>query len=99
MKKNKTAELFLVLLILIVMSAGILILQNGMEKLQSVEQESVYVPETRDLYNNYGLKNDQSLSTTKILETQDQRWCRVEYWYYRTYSIYNRTALYCPDNE
>ena len=54
------------------MSAGILILQNGMEKLQSVEQESVYVPETRDLYNNYGLKNDQSLSKTKILETQDQ---------------------------
>ena len=37
MKKNKTAELFLVLLILLVMSAGILILQNGMEKLQSVE--------------------------------------------------------------
>ena len=72
MKKNKTAELFLVLLILIVMSVGILILQNGMEKLQSVEQESVYVPETRDLYNNYGLKNDQSLSITKILETQDQ---------------------------
>ena len=72
MKKNKTAELFLVLLILIVMSAGILILQNGMEKLQSVEQQSVYVPETRDLYNNYGLKNDQSLSKTKILETQDQ---------------------------
>ena len=72
MKKNKTAELFLALLILIVMSAGILILQNGMEKLQSVKQESVYVPETRDLYNNYGLKNDQSLSKTKILETQDQ---------------------------
>ena len=72
MKKNKTAEVFLVLLILIVMSAGILILQNGMEKLQSVKQESVYVPETRDLYNNYGLKNDQSLSKTKILETQDQ---------------------------
>ena len=72
MKKNKTAELFLVLLILIVMSAGILILQNGMEKLQSVEQQSVYVPETRDLYNNYGLKNNQSLSKTKILETQDQ---------------------------
>ena len=72
MKKNKTAELFLVLLILIVMSAGILILQNGMEKLQSVEQQSVYVPETRDLYNNYGLKNNQSLSNTKILETQDQ---------------------------
>ena len=40
MKKNKTAELFLALLILIVMSAGILILQNGMEKLQSVKQES-----------------------------------------------------------
>ena len=72
MKKNKTAELFLVLLVLIVMSAGILILQNGMEKLQNVEQQSVYVPETRDLYNNYGLKNDQSLSNTKILETQDQ---------------------------
>lgn len=72
MKKNKTAELFLVLLILIVMSAGILILQNGMEKLQNVKQQSVYVPETRDLYNNYGLKNDQSLSKTKILETQDQ---------------------------
>ncbi len=72
MKKNKTAELFLVLLVLIVMSAGILILQNGMEKLQSARQESVYVPETRDLYNNYGLKNDQSLSKTKILETQDQ---------------------------
>ena len=72
MKKNKTAELFLVLLILIVMSAGILILQNGMEKLQSVKQESVYVPERRDLYNHYGLKNDQSLSKTKILETQDQ---------------------------
>ena len=72
MKKNKTAELFLVLLILIVMSAGILILQNGMEKLQNVKQQSVYVPETRDLYNNYGLKNDQSLSKNKILETQDQ---------------------------
>lgn len=72
MKKNKTAELFLVLLVLIVMSAGILILQNGMEKLQSVEQQSVYVPEARDLYNNYGLKNNQSLSKTKILETQDQ---------------------------
>ena len=72
MKKNKTAELFLVLLVLIVMSAGILILQNGMEKLQSVKQESVYVPEKRDLYNNYGLQNDQSLSKTKILETQDQ---------------------------
>lgn len=72
MKKNKTAELFLVLLILIVMSAGILILQNGMEKLQSVEQQSVYVPETRDLYNNFGLKSDQTLSKTKILETQDQ---------------------------
>ena len=72
MKKNKTAELFLVLLVLIVMSAGILILQNGMEKLQNVKQQSVYVPETRDLYNNYGLKNDQSLSKTKILETQDQ---------------------------
>lgn len=72
MKKNKTAELFLVLLVLIVMSAGILILQNGMEKLQNVKQQSVYVPETRDLYNNYGLKNGQSLSKTKILETQDQ---------------------------
>lgn len=56
MKKNKTAEVFLVLLILIVMSAGILILQKGMEKLQNVKQESVYVPETRNLYNNYGLK-------------------------------------------
>ena len=72
MKKNKTAELFLVLLILAVMSVGIFILQNGMEKLQNVKQQSVYVPETRDLYNNYGLKNDQSLSKTKILETQDQ---------------------------
>ena len=72
MKKNKTAELFLVLLILIVMSAGILILQNGMEKLQNVKQQSVYVPEKRDLYNNYGLKNNQSLSKTRILETQDQ---------------------------
>ena len=72
MKKNKTAELFLVLLILTVMSVGIFILQNGMEKLQNVKQQSVYVPETRDLYNNYGLKNDQSLSKTKILETQDQ---------------------------
>ena len=72
MKKNKTAELFLVLLILAVMSVGIFILQNGMEKLQNVKRKSVYVPETRDLYNNYGLKNDQSLSKTKILETQDQ---------------------------
>ena len=72
MKKNKTAELLLVLFILIVMSSGILILQNGMEKLQNVKQQSVYVPEKRDLYNNYGLKNDQSLSKTKILETQDQ---------------------------
>lgn len=56
MKKNKTAELFLVLLILTVMSVGVFILQNGMEKLQNVKQQSVYVPETRDLYNNYGLK-------------------------------------------
>lgn len=72
MKKNKTAELFLVLLVLIVMSAGILILQNGMEKLQRVQQQSVYVPEIRDLYNEYGLKNGQSLSKNKILETQDQ---------------------------
>lgn len=72
MKKNKTAKLFLAVLILIVMSAGILIIQNGMGKLQSTRQQSVYVPETRDLYNNYGLKNDQSLSKTKILETQDQ---------------------------
>lgn len=72
MKKNRTAELFLVLLILIIMSSGILILQNGMEKLQNVKQQSVYVPEKRDLYNNYGLKNDQSLSKIKILETQDQ---------------------------
>lgn len=72
MKKNKTTELFFVLLILIIMSSGILILQNGMEKLQNVKQQSVYVPEARDLYNNYGLKNDQSLSKTKILETQDQ---------------------------
>ena len=37
MKKNKTAELFLVLLILAVMSVGIFILQNGMEKLQKLE--------------------------------------------------------------
>ena len=72
MKKNKTAELLFVLFILIVMSSGILILQNGMEKLQNVKQQSVYVPEKRDLYNNYGLKNDQSLSKIKILETQDQ---------------------------
>ena len=72
MKKNKTAELFLVLLILTVMSVGVFILQNGMEKLQNVKQQSVYVPEKRDLYNNYGLKNDQSLSKIKILETQDQ---------------------------
>lgn len=72
MKKNKTAELFIVLLVLIVMSAGIVILQNGMEKLQSAQQQSVYVPEERDLYNNYGLKNNQSLSKNKILETQDQ---------------------------
>lgn len=56
MKKNKTAELFLVLLILAVMSVGIFILQNGMEKLRNVKRQSVYVPETRDLYNNYGLK-------------------------------------------
>ena len=72
MKKNKTAELFFVLFILAVMSVGIFILQNGMEKLQNVKQQSVYIPETRDLYNNYGLKNDQSLSKTRILETQDQ---------------------------
>lgn len=60
MKKNKTAEVFLVLLILIVMSAGILILQKGMEKLQNVKQESVYVPETRNLYNNYAIKLDMN---------------------------------------
>ena len=42
MKKNKTAELFLVLLILTVMSVGVFILQNGMEKLQNVKQQSVY---------------------------------------------------------
>lgn len=72
MKKNKTAELFLVLLILTVMSVGICILQNGMEKLQNAKQQSAYVPETRDLYNDYGLKNNQYLSKTKILETQDQ---------------------------
>lgn len=72
MKKNKTAELFLVLLILAVMSVGICILQNGMEKLQSAKQQNAYVPETRDLYNDYGLKNNQYLSKTKILETQDQ---------------------------
>lgn len=72
MKKNKTAELFLVLLILTVMSVGICILQNGMEKLQNAKQQSAYVPETRDLYNDYGLKNNQSLSKIKILETQDQ---------------------------
>ena len=52
MKKNKTAELFFVLFILAVMSVGIFILQNGMEKLQNVKRQSVYVPETRDLYNN-----------------------------------------------
>ena len=72
MKKNKTSELVLVLLILTVMSVGICILQNGMEKLQNAKQQSVYVPETRDLYNDYGLKNNQSLSKTKILETQEQ---------------------------
>ena len=65
MKKNKTAELFLVLLILTVMSVGVFILQNGMGKLQNVKQQSVYVPETRDLYNNYGLNNNQSLSKYK----------------------------------
>ena len=72
MKKNKTAELLLVFITLIIMSAGILILQNEMEKLQRVQQQSVYVPEERDLYNDAGLKNGQSLSKNKILETQDQ---------------------------
>ena len=43
LKKNKTAELFLVLLILIVMSVGILILQNGMEKLQNVKPEIMLI--------------------------------------------------------
>ena len=59
MKKNKTAELFFVLFILAVMSVGIFILQNGMEKLQNVKRQSVYGPKTRELYNNYRLKNDQ----------------------------------------
>lgn len=72
MKNEKTWKMFIVLLLMIVLSAVTVIVQGGLEKLQHDRQESIYYPEKRDLYNNYGLPNGESLSDKKLAE--DDRW-------------------------
>ena len=72
MKKYKTIKLSLVLILFLITGLGTLIMQNELERIRNDKKEDVYVPETRDLYNSYGLKNDQILSSTKILENQEQ---------------------------
>ena len=72
MKKSKILQLFLVLFVLLLLGMGTLILQNQMEQVQNVKKEQIYYPETRDLYNGFGLKDNKTLSTKKLLEDAKQ---------------------------
>ena len=49
-----------------------MILQNGLEKLQRLPEEKVYYPETRDLYNGFGLRGKRKLSGQILVESEEQ---------------------------
>lgn len=56
-------------LVLLVLGIVLALAQNGLEKLLNSSGEDAYQSERRDLYNEYGLTDNKSLSTAKLLET------------------------------
>lgn len=70
MKKDRgRIYLILAFFVLLIVGIGLALAQSGLEKLLNSSGSEAYKDEKRDLYNNYGLTDNQSLSTTKILET------------------------------
>ena len=70
MKKDRgRIYLILAFFVLLIIGIGLAFAQSGLEKLLNSSGSDSYKDETRDLYNRYGLEDNQSLSTTKILET------------------------------
>lgn len=72
MKLGKTAKLLLLFLLLLGLGGFLVILQNGLEKLQRLPEEKVYYPETRDLYNGFGLPGKRRLSGQILVESKEQ---------------------------
>ena len=72
MKLGKTAKLLLLFLLLLGLGGFLVILQNGLEKLQRLPEEKVYYPETRDLYNGFGLLGKRRLSGQILMENEEQ---------------------------
>lgn len=72
MKLDKTAKLLLLFLLLLGFGGFLVILQNGLEKLQRLPEEKVYYPETRDLYNGFGLRGKRRLSGQILVESEEQ---------------------------
>lgn len=72
MKLGKTAKLLLLFLLLLGFGGFLVILQNGLEKLQRLPEEKVYYPETRDLYNGFGLRGKRRLSGQILVESEEQ---------------------------
>ena len=72
MKLGKTAKLLLLFLLLLGFGGFLVILQNGLERLQRLPEEKVYYPETRDLYNGFGLRGKRRLSGQILVESKEQ---------------------------
>ena len=72
MKLGKTAKLLLLFLLLLGFGGFLVILQNGLERLQRLPEEKVYYPETRDLYNGFGLRGKRKLSGQILVESEEQ---------------------------
>ena len=72
MKLGKTAKLLLLFLLLLGFGGFLVILQNGLERLQRLPEEKVYYPETRDLYNGFGLRGKRRLSGQILVESEEQ---------------------------
>ena len=72
MKLGKTAKLLLLFLLLLGLGGFLVIFQNGLEKLQRLPEEKVYYPETRDLYNGFGLRGKRKLSGQILVESKEQ---------------------------
>lgn len=72
MKLGKTAKLLLLFLLLLGFGGFLVILQNGLERLQRLPEEKVYYPETRDLYNGFGLPGKRRLSGQILVKSEEQ---------------------------
>ncbi|MGM9566575.1 MAG: DHHW family protein [Clostridia bacterium] len=68
MKVNKSGHMFLILILMFLFCVGCIFLQNFVDAWSKTVSEEESHSEKKDMYNNYGLGNNETLSEKKLVE-------------------------------